>query len=161
MNHEITLDWLYARVKAVDGCLIWTGAVSSSSGNPQANAGGNARPVRLMLWELIHEKPMAKNMRAACGCGVKLCVHPEHITQQRNGAPLVGRKRPVTTRAKIARILREKSDLSEDAVREIRSSNTPLREVAAKHGMSASMACLIRRGKAWADYSSPFAGLCA
>lgn len=155
----ITLDWIYARVKEIDGCLIWVGACSGGNKVPNAQIGGKSYVMRRVVWQLTHEKAVPKNRRVSMSCGNPKCVHPDHARAVLINSGMRGVKKTYKHRAKIAQAKQKKSAWSADIIQSIRNSDAPAKELAAQHGMHLSYIYYIRNGQARHDFLSPWAQL--
>lgn len=143
-------------------CLIWDGFASTRQ-HPVMRLAGKIVQVRRAVWAELHGSiPDGRIVRVTCGS--PLCINPKHmmLTTHRDLALSLGPAvmgGPVRSAA-VARVKRKQcGKLNDDAVRDIRSSNDTAVFMAAKYGVCASVVSQVRLGKAWRDYTSPFAGL--
>lgn len=160
MTPEISVDWLLGRVRDNgDGCLIWTGF--SQNGDPKATKGNNGVPynVRRAIWKSMTGKTPPKNFCIVNKCGAENCVAPECLQLVQRGKLLAGRVLPKDQKIKLALIARAKSNLTQEALQDIKAGQETQEVLGTKHGISQSMVSMIQLGKAWADLTSPFAGL--
>jgi hypothetical protein len=159
---KITVDWLMARVRDVDGCLVWTGY--SAGGRPLTNLGtrGGRRPisVRRLVWVSAGRR-LKPGHEIVCTCGVDNCVELAHLEQQTHSAHLAGRTKPLTTRARIAASKRATSKLSDEDVAAIRASEQDNDVIAAEYGCTKEYVRLLKAGLFRRDLTSPLAGVFA
>ena len=153
---DITLDWIYARVKEQDGCLIWVGACAGGDKLPRARIGGVAYVMRRVVWQLVHEKAVPKNRRVTMSCGNPKCIHPDHVKAVPINSGMLGVKKTRKHRANLAQSRRKNSAWSADVIRSIRNSDAPAKELAAQHSMHLSYVYYIRNNKARRDFSNPY-----
>lgn len=154
--HEITLDWIHARVVEQDGCLIWTGACGGSHGLPQVSVNGTVVAVRRVMWELVHERAVPAGRRVSPSCGNSKCIHPDHVRALPANQVLRGTKRTTVTKAKIARGHRARSAWNDAAIREVASGTGLVEVVAAEYGMTPSYVSKIRLNKRRIDFTNPY-----
>lgn len=153
---DIGLDFLHERCTECDGCLLWKGKMKDG---PCSRIAGQDWKMRRLIWQLIHKQTLTPGWVIAPSCDHERCLHPEHLVRRPTGYYLVGIKRTAAHRSKCAAAKRSASDLSLEAVDDIRTSTEVLRVVAARHGISIGWAGRIRNGEAWRDYTGPFAQL--
>jgi hypothetical protein len=108
-------------------------------------AGKNVRAHRLMFalyWPSI-EAPVVRH-----NCNNPACINPAHL---RAGTPADNASdRTLSNRGGDLRGMNNgRAKLSDDVVRQIRSSPLSGADLARKHGISKVMACRIKRGVAW------------
>lgn len=135
-------------------CYIWHGTINSY-GQPLARLIWSDDKRQISVRRLVYllckgwlpeGKPLTNK------CGNRLCIAADHIYPSTNKA--IARKaaaagafsRPAR-HLKIAKTKADQSDLSWDAVRDIRASSEPLKVVAARHGISFGYASAIRLHK--------------
>ena len=64
---------------AVDGCLIWTGAIDSD-GYPKIRADGRQQQVHRVHWHLtVGPIPEGHTLARMAGCPNRRCIAPEHL----------------------------------------------------------------------------------
>ena len=157
----ITLDWIYARVKEQDGCLIWAGACAGGDKLPNARIGGVNYVMRRVVWQLTHEKAVPKNRRVTMSCGNPKCIHPDHVKAISVNAGMLGVKKTHKHRANIAHSRRKKSAWSTADICSIRNSNAPAKELSQLHGMEISYVYYIKNNQARQDFTNPYLQLVA
>lgn len=135
----------------------------STKRHPLMSIGGKVLLVRRVAYEEAHGPiPAGKNIVPICGD--PRCVNPKHQKQMtfaevgrlaaKNGAY----SNPARGKA-ISEAIAHRRKLSPEAIAEIKASDTPSRELAAKFGVNKSLIPRIRRGDSHKDYSNPWAGL--
>ena len=120
---------------------------------------GQIRPVRRVLYELIHEHEIRKGFQISVSCETDLCIHPDCLIARQRCMIQKGVKASLESRIKNSMTRRKMSKLDIETVREIRTSNESGPVIEARLGLSHSYAARIRRGDAWIDFASPFAQL--
>lgn len=153
---NITLDWVYARVIDIDGCLVWSGACGNNGKLPQARIGGEAMGMRRVMWVLTHEREIPQNRRISMACQNEKCIHPDHVQANKINAAFKGVKKTLVHRSNIAHARRTGSKWGEDVIRAIKDSDKPVKELALTHGMNASYVHYIQRDRARRNFSNPY-----
>ena len=152
------LDRIMARTIEVGDCLEWQGYFCQGK-HPQINLGaGRVAAVRRVLWEMDHG-PVPPGLQVGVTCGNWRCVCRGHIAARTRSKASRGRTRSLQERINIAAGRRAGSRLTMDDVRTMRTSEEPVRQLAARYGVSWGYVWRIRRGEAWADTASPWSGL--
>lgn len=139
-----------------DGCWPWTKAVMGS-GYGELNLDKRVRYAHVVALEVELGRPLAAGEWACHGCDNPRCcrVGLGHIylgDAQSNTADMVRRRRhPSWTRPEcLSRgVNHGKSKLTDEAVRDIRSSPRRTRLLMAKYGVSKSTIKSVRRGETW------------
>lgn len=158
----ITPADIEARADEVGDCLIWHGSISGE-GYPTMKCGGACRLVRRVMME-AQGIELAPRQPVITTCGEKLCVSRKHLKKSTvalaaQAAAARGAYSRPDRRAKIAAGKRKIGKLSMAIAREIRLSTETGPVLAARYGVNRSLINRIKNGKAWEDFSSPFAGL--
>lgn len=158
---HITLADLALRTEQAEagGCMVWAGH-ADRIGSPQWRVDGKCWPVRRLLWTLTRG-PVPAKQQVGVSCGVPGCVHPDHLVCRTRARVQKGKPRPAATKLRIAATKRaaNTAGLTPAIAAAIRSGNETIAAAAARYGICKSHAWRIRRGEAWRDFSSPFAGL--
>lgn len=165
VDQTLEMMKIIERTEEYADCHLWTGA-TGDSGHPIYKPTGcgcilvRRAMFRLNGGELEHRVPIDTT------CGEKLCVNPGHLVKSTPGAiakkaALRGKWSGKARCAKIAEAKRKNCKLTMEAAREIRMSSETGPVLAARHGVNRSLITSIKLGKAWKDYSNPFAGLMA
>lgn len=97
-------------------------------------------------------KEPPRGMVLACTCSTEDCGNPKHRTLARPGSQQArGQKRSMVVRAKIALAMRARSSvgMTLELAEQIRRSDDTTEAIAAKFGISRSLAQKIKRGQAW------------
>lgn len=161
-----SMDWIRLRCREDEdtGCLLWRQAVNHS-GSPVAAkvlTDGKKTTVQLrrQVWEHRHG-PVPEGMLVTFSCKHARCLHHLELVTK---AEVIRRKWTKTdARAKqiagMTKAGRERSALDMEKAREIRNSDETLKKIAARLGISVSLASLVRRGVRWKEPANPFAGL--
>lgn len=145
-------------------CIIWTGAVGNS-GHPIYKPTGR-RACALVRREVyrLGGRTLSARKPIDTTCGDKLCVNDAHLAQSTiskiaKKAAARGAWTGLARSMRIAMAKRGKMKLTEQTAREIRNSTETGPVLAARYGVNRTLVTNIKRGTAWKDYSSPFAGL--
>lgn len=151
---------ILAKCEEMGDCLEWT-AAPSGGGGFYINVEGKTLNVRRALYAIEHGcVPPGRLVTYACDN--PMCVaHQKAVTaRQRNlRTAKEGKFDTPEFRARVAAGKRKVSRLSDAAVAEIRDFAGSVPEVAAKHGISAGYAYMLRRGRFRVEFSNPFGGL--
>ena len=79
---KISMAEILKRCEADGDCQVWQGAVSIDGRPMWPHRGGKRPPVRRLVWELQHRRPMPAGLRACAACDTPLCViHVVALTQ--------------------------------------------------------------------------------
>jgi len=153
----VTIEQVHSRCREDCDCLIWTGA--TFSGHPKLRN----TSARRIVWELTNG-PIPAGRIVTTTCGHPSCLLPGHLelTTKARAATESAMRPDVLLRKSVsnARAARSRrATITEAIAREIRSSNEMGITLAARYGVSPSLVTLVRKNKAWKDYSNPFAGL--
>ena len=156
-----TVDKLLARTEEVGECLEWQGYITN--GVPQVSHAGRMIGVRRLML-MLQGIEIKNTMYASCSCGNPRCVKPEHIvrrTSQQHFAKManMGAYNPAARIAKSTMKRRQRSRMTLEMVREIRSSDKPSQQLADELGFGRQTISRIRSGHSWKEIASPFAGL--
>lgn len=154
---DIGLADLMLRCEDDGGCLVWQRAVDAGD-QPRWSLNNKVWYVRQLL-AMVMGLHIRKNHRVRVNCGTPRCVHPDHIFVQSQSEVLRGRKLPVTSIAKNAESNRRRSWVSPEIVAAIRASDETGPVLEARYGLCKGYACVVRSGKRWRNYVTPFQGL--
>lgn len=156
-----TIESLMARTVEVGDCNEWLGYIANDT--PQVSHGGKMMTVRRLMHEL--QGKSADGYYLSTSCGNPRCVSPEHAIVRTSAAHLKLMNRRVD-HGGLLRVIKLQNGakwrrkLTDEQVQQIRNDPRPSRAVAAEHGVSKGLVCLIRAGKAHRAISAnPFAGL--
>ena len=156
--NDITLADLQARTVEDGECMLWAGHANDGK-HPQWRIGGKLHPARRVVYGLAHG-PILKKVQIGVRCGCDLCVHPDHLVARTRSKIYKGRTMPVATKIKIALARRAQTSLlTDEQVREIRSSNDRPRKIDAQYGLSNGYSSRIRAGVVRVEFSNPWVGL--
>ena len=160
-----TQEVLRARCDECGDCWEWRANRQTEHGRryPQIRQTGKTINARRYIYEAFR-KPIAQGMRIVPNCGNPYCVNPEHMremteAQKSKKYGKEGSYSGAKKAAKIAAHKRQSAKLDMQKAQEIRASDKPCHVLAKVYGVDKSMVSRVRRGEAWRDYSSPFAGL--
>ncbi len=161
----MNLEDIKDRCEEVGRCWIWQGTVSVS-GYPIAKAAG-VRSGCILVRRLAVEldgRPAKPRQPVLASCGERLCCNPACLAPSTSSAvgkaaAKAGAWKTIARRAKIAKAKRANSKLTPEIVTEVRTSPESSRVIAKRLGINRRRIVDIRNGRAWIDYSSPFAGL--
>lgn len=153
---ELRLSDLRARIVEEGDCWMWTGNVAN--GLPRWTFDGKPNSARRVVWEAVHG-PIEPGIQIGVRCENVLCVHPDCLVARTRSMASKEMVRTVHAAMRMAMTKRSKSRLSEESVREIRSSSKNSYQLADEYGICQTYAAGIKTGKYRRDYFSPFAGL--
>jgi hypothetical protein len=143
-------------------CAIWQGN-TKKRGHPSMRYDGKTQLVRRVLWISLHG-PIKTGYLVRMTCTTPKCVNPEHmklvtrkaLAQEMGALGLMG---GLVRSASIARARRLQAILTDEQVREIRSSKESSRYIAKRMGVSQSYISAIRLNKLRREYASPWSQL--
>jgi hypothetical protein len=156
-----TIETLMARTVEIGECREWQGYIANDT--PQVSHGGKMMTVRRLMFEL--QGKAVDGYYIAPRCGNFRCVNPDHAIARTKKAhhKLMNQNADpngMLRIIKLQQVSRGRRKLTDEQVQQIRSDPRPSRAVAAEHGVSKGLVCLIRAGKAHRLFAaSPFAGL--
>ena len=156
-----TIESLMARTVEVGECNEWLGYIANDT--PQVSHGGKMMTVRRLIHEL-QGKPVS-GYYLSTSCSNPRCISPAHTVIRTSAAHLKRMNQCVdpngTMRViKLQQAAKGRRKLTDAQVDQIRIDPRPSRAVAAEHGVSKGLVCLIRAGKAHRLFAAnPFAGL--
>ena len=161
-----SMNWirLRCRIDPDTNCWLWLQG-TNPSGAPVASRRNESgkKPLfqlRRVVWE-HRNGPIPEGKLVTVSCKHANCLMHLELTTK---AEVVRRQwTKADARAKLTaastKAGRQRAKASPEVAREIRMSNDTLEVVAARHGISISLASMIRRGQRWQEVSNPFAGL--
>lgn len=161
---NITIQAIKDRTEEVGECWIWQ--QGTTNGYPSMKVKGcGCKLVRRIVVEL-DGRPAAPRQPVIVSCEEPLCVNPKHLQRSsiKAVAKQAAKKGVWSGKARCAKIAAAKraapgAKLTMEQAREIRLSEETGPVLAERYGVNRSLIKSIRAGRAWKDYSSPFAGL--
>jgi hypothetical protein len=157
----------------VGDCLEWQGQFSCRGATPcvksrDGSTYSAAHAVNRHLWERAHG-PVPEGKIVYRKCCNNACVNIDHLAVGTKAQWVANRKKHGLTKhtlahkikiAKSSRV-RPTARNSVEQVKQVRelSGHLSKTEISVQTGVSLDMVCDILAGRAWRDYSSPFAGL--
>ena len=156
---------LDSTVEFAEGCLLWTGA-TSNTGHPIYKPYGC--PCTLVRRAVFAFSGGVLEYRVPIDttCGERTCINPAHLVKTTRKA--IGKKASArgawSGKARCAKIAKAKraqagTKLDMDQARSIRMSSETSRALAQRYGINRTLIQRIKAGRAWKDYTNPFAGL--
>lgn len=148
--HGIPLkDRLLSRVRKTSGCWLWTSKSNTRGYGQIRSPDGKPMLAHRASWD-VHNGPIPDGMCVLHKCDNPKCVRPDHLflgNQQSNMDDMreKGRGRPGVSKGEA----HGRAKLTDERVREIRSSTGPSRITAEKYGISGRQVRDIRARKAW------------
>ncbi len=156
---QLTLARLLKHAEPVGDCLEWTGHANGRQ-YPQVRLGGRqgrAYNVRRVLWVLTRGSvPADRQVGVKCDC--ELCVHPEHLVLRTRSAAMKRVKKSLLSARRMAATKRAASRISEEMVREIRTSVEAAINLDRRFGLGLGTASSIRRGRIRREFASDMLG---
>lgn len=162
-----TLEQLHARCRECGECWEWISQARDEHARryPRVKVDGVVRYARHVIFEAARGRKIRPGRRLTPDCGNVYCHNPGHQVElterqkcERAGAN--GAWSKPTRGAAIARTQRAtRAKLTPESVHEIRASEESGAALARRLGVDRSLISAIRLGKAWKNYSNPFAGL--
>lgn len=131
------------------GCLEWLG-FRDAKGYGRITVDGEARKAHRVAWEVANGRAVPPGMHICHSCDNPPCINPAHLSPgypAENVADMDAKGRRAALRGSSS----PKAKLTWDAVRQIRSSNNPGRELAALYGVSESLISQVRHNQIWKE----------
>ena len=158
-----TLDALLARTIDDAGCLVWQGRRHHQNHVPLCDHEGRAWTVRRLVLTLLG-KPLRPTDFVIATCDTTGCIAPEHLRIRSRSQHLAEvaaspNRNEVVRRARIAATRRQSARLTPEQVAMVRASPESGAELARRLGVNKSLTNRIRRGEAWREEASPWAGM--
>lgn len=165
MTARLTLNAIRARTVEVGDCWIWQQA-TSSTGYPIIKPTGQPCQLVRRLVVALDDRPAEPRQPVASLCNDRRCVNPAHLypsTPRQIGRQAAARGAfagPIRARrVALAQRASPRAKLTMEIARAIRASTAPAWQEAARYGVNKSLIKAIRAGRAWREYSSPWAGM--
>lgn len=161
-----TLETLLARTEEYGECMEWKGYHQNKT--PHVQQGDRFMSVRQLMWELLGKKLKAGYFYGT-SCNNPSCVNPKHIVERSHSDHAKKCAQKVNHNAlprlvKLAKAAEKRRILSQEQVCSILIDQRPSREIANDFGVSKSLICRIKSGKAHKTVNAmnnPFWGLMA
>lgn len=165
------MEYIRLRCREEDDCWIWPGAAKEGRWPVvcfrRIDVDGVKRDFILYVRHVVYwirsgKRPsLSGGKTMGASCNNELCVNPAHVkmTTFSELQKRLTHQKTLQFRIKNATGRRKNSKLSDEAVREIRASELPRKELAAVHGVSYEYVRQLQNGLWRRDYTSPFAGL--
>lgn len=154
---QITLAHLADRVDEVGDCMEWKLHMCDGK-HPQWRVDGVCHPARRVVWELVNG-PVRPGLQIGTTCGNPKCVNPAHLAARTRSKANKSARRSLIRKIRATATRRARSRLTPEIAQEIRCSDLPATHFDRKYGLSTGYAWRIRKGLAWRDITSHFAGL--
>lgn len=164
INHDLnTLPGIRARCDEEGDCWIWRDGTTQEGYPIFKPYGCKCTLVRRAAFVLAGGH-LKSRQPVVSSCGDRRCVNPEHLSTSTlskiaKSAAKRGAWGGQIRRAAISAAQRKRSKINLEIAAEIRASSEASKVLSARFGVDKSLICRIRSGRAWRDYSSPFAGL--
>ena len=155
---------LASRCDEFGDCLIWRDSTTEQGYPIYKPVGCGCTLVRRAVF-VMHGGQIKTRQPVVTTCGERACINPQHLAASTTRAVALaagarGAHSGIAIGAKIAAVKRASvAKITMEAAREIRLSTETGPVLAQRHGVHKSLNNSIKRGKAWKDYSNPFAGL--
>lgn len=138
-----------SEVDPATNCWLWTAATNPHGYGAMRTRGKTVRPHRF-VYQMVHGVELPRHIDVCHKCDVRRCVNPEHLfagTRADNMADCAkkGRTNPPNLKGEDC----PASKLTAAQVLEIRASDAPSAELAARFGVTTSSIKGIRKGKVW------------
>ena len=163
IDETLQMMALLDRAEECGECLLWMGALSDQGHPIYKPYGKPCTTVRRGMFELNGGK-LVRRKPIDTTCGEKLCINPDHLFQStiRNVAKRAAKRGAFSGLAKGAKIAEKRRGtmkLTIEQAREIRLSIESGPVLALRYGVNKSLINGIKAGRAWKEYSTPWAGL--
>jgi hypothetical protein len=146
-EYQRFMHWV--QVADTGSCWLWLGSIRSTGGNVKygqfTNAAKQNESAHRAAWRLM-KGPIPAGMSVLHHCDNPLCCNPRHLfsgTQADNMADMWKKKRGLRGSR------HGNSKLTEDIVRDIRSSKESGVELARRLGLTPTTICDIRKRRTW------------
>lgn len=139
-----------SRATVIGSCIEWSGTLNHNGYGRTTHNGSTQLAHRVAFFEATGIDPVGQVVMHLCDN--RKCVNPEHLrlgTQTDNAKDMWGKGRAVVPPRSGEN--NGRAVLSWPIVREMRASPLSGSALARKYGVSAAMACRIKRGEAWRE----------
>lgn len=140
------------------GCWLWSGSVTAS-GTPRVRHDGKMVSARNLVFLLARGRQVADGHVVRMTCGHACCLYSGHMLEQSRAAMAAEnalKAPPLLRSARRAAVVRARTltKLTMEDAREIRLSDEPAADLAARKGVNVAMVRRIRRGTSWIEYGA-------
>lgn len=135
--------------RSPSGCLEWTG-FRDAKGYGRITVDNVACKAHRVAWEVANGRPVPPGMHVRHSCDNPPCIDPAHLsvgTPAQNVADMDVRGR----RAARPGARNPAAKLTREAVRKIRQTSRPVRELAAEYKVSTSLIYQVRANTIWKE----------
>ena len=153
-----TTKTMRARCSIVGPHWLWGGAMTRD-GIGEVRHGLRLRSARAVMWELVNDRPLPKDMVCICTCEHKNCIAPDCLkavtfAEKNRFMAERGVYKAWTPerRERVRQTRRKNSRFTEAVIERVKNDPRSARVVALEVGMSATHAKNIRAGKARARF---------
>lgn len=161
-----TLETLLARTEEYGECMEWQGYHQNKT--PHVQQGDRFISVRKLIWELLGKEVKPKHFYGN-SCNNPACINPKHIVERSASEHATMSAKMVNHNAlprlmKLAKAAEKRRILSQEQISSILIDQRPTREIADDFGVSKTLICRIKSGKAHKTVNAmnnPFWGLIA
>ena len=130
------------------GCWLWNGSKHKNTGYAQITINGKSLTASRVSYELFTGE-IPQGMYVLHSCDVRHCVNPKHLflgTQQNNIDDMMEKGRgPNGSKNGRSKL----TEIKVDDIRSMIKSQIPIKDIAKKHGVSASTISMIKNGHTW------------
>jgi hypothetical protein len=145
--------WLHVNQNDLDGCWLWTGAVTGD-GYGGITIEGRRFRVHRIAWELANERKIPDGLIVRHLCHVRLCCRPDHLelgTDWDNSQDMTKANRQAKGEEIPQHILTEKQVLEVLALLDAKYEQ---KQIAREFNVSEATISMIKTGKVWAWLTS-------
>ena len=153
---EIRLSDLLARTVEEGECLIWQGQHYNYV--PKIQKNGKTLNVRREIYKQVYGE-LPDRLQVGVKCKTLLCTAPDCLIARSRSTAMKQANYTQAGRAANVKTARVRAKINIEIAREIRASTETGQAVDKRMGLYPGCAARIRKGGAWVDHASPFAGL--